>query len=103
MLKQILASLLLLVGYATHAQEKILMAFPITDYIVESDSIHIVQVLLPEGINITEKTMGVLRRVYSTADTSTAMIASGRCQLIKGRYHYFALRSDKPGQKPVAG
>ena len=103
MLKQILASLLLLVGYATHAQEKILMAFPITDYIVEKDSIQIVQVLLPEGITIPEKTMGVLRRVYSTADTSTAMIASGRCQLIKGRYHYFALRNDNPGLKPVAG
>ncbi|MBN8700029.1 MAG: hypothetical protein J0L54_10490 [Chitinophagales bacterium] len=103
MLKQILTSLLLLVACDILAQEKILMAFPITDYIVEKDSIQIVQVLLPEGITIPEKTMGVLRRVYSTADTSTAMIANGRCQLIKGRYHYFALRSDKPGQKPAAG
>ena len=85
------------------AQEKVMMAFPITDYILEKDSVSIVQVLLPEGIEVKVKAPGVLKKAYQPNDTSTMMIGTGRCQLIKGQYLYYGLLQKGLKQKPVAG
>ena len=41
--------------FSLQAQDKTVMAFPITDYIIEKDSVTIVQVVLPEGIEVREK------------------------------------------------
>ncbi len=85
------------------AQDKILIAFPITDYIIERDSVTVVQVKLPVGLSLVEKSMGILRKAFSGTDTSTAMIGNGRCQLIKGSYCYFGMIKANLKQKPTAG
>lgn len=86
------------------AQDKKVMAFPITDYIVDAgDSVTIVQIKLPESLQVKEKITGVLKKVYSEKDTSTVIIATGKCRLIKGNYYYFAFIKKNILQKPVPG
>lgn len=89
--------------FSLQAQDKTVMAFPITDYIIEKDSVTIVQVVLPEGIEVREKAVGILKKVYTSTDTAVSIVASGRCQLIKGNYLYFGLLKKDIKQQPVAG
>ncbi len=97
-------ALLLLFATKIHAQHKIMMGFPITDYILSpGDSITIVQVQLPEGLVIKEKTACLIKSVYKTEDDSVITVASGRCQLVKGNYFYFGLLQRNIKRKPVAG
>lgn len=71
---------------------KWLRAFPITDYIIDAnDSIKIVQVQLPDGVSIKEKTFGVLYGTYKTSREDAVELGTGRCQLIKGDYYYFGI------------
>ncbi len=104
MKNRFLAICFLCLSATVGAQDKKIMAFPITDYIVEAgDSVTIVQVKLPVGLQIKENTVGILKNVYSAADTSTATIATGKCSLIKGEYCYFGFSKKNIRQKPVIG
>ncbi|MFN8253417.1 MAG: hypothetical protein U0V75_16225 [Ferruginibacter sp.] len=85
-------------------QQKLVMGFPVTDYIIDAgDSITIVQVMLPEGLQVKEKTTCIIKSIYRNEGDSVIGVASGRCQLIKGRYFYFGLRAKEIKRKPVAG
>lgn len=80
-----------------------LRAFPITDYIVDlNDSVKLVQVELPDELSFAEKQLGLVKGVYDGQTKDTAMKGYGRCQLIKGRYFYFAIGNNKSGQ-PLKG
>lgn len=83
--------------------KKIILAFPITDYIIEQDSVSILQILVPEGVTIQLKSLGMLKKTYTQNDTSTATIGNGRCQLVKGRYHYYGFLQKNMTGKPSAG
>jgi hypothetical protein len=102
-----LLSCFLLSVFTTHAQptdtSKWLRAFPITGYIVDgNDSTKIVQLEMPENITLKEKTLGLLYGVYNTSKEEAVEKGYGRCQLIKGNYHYFAITNNKSGQ-PIKG
>ena len=106
--KIVIISLLLfatITGKAQYIQEK-LIAFKITDYMKPlSDSVTVVQVLMPASfpVAIPEKQLGVLYHCYKTgASLDTAMIGWGRCNLIKGDYYYFGVHLQKM-QQPADG
>lgn len=92
-------------GKAQYTQEK-LIAFKITDYMKPlSDSVTVVQVLMPASfpVAIPEKQLGVLYHCYKTGvPMDTAMIGWGRCNLIKGDYYYFGVHLQKK-QQPAEG
>lgn len=79
-----------------------LVAFKITDYIKPlNDSAVIVQVFKPAlfPAHITDRQSGVLYHCYKEGSvTDTAMAGWGRCNLIKGEYHYFAISLQKKQQ-----
>lgn len=69
-----------------------LRAFPITDYMIDAnDSVKIVQVQLPDGLQLKEKAIGVLYGLYRTSKEDAVQKGYGRCQLIKGDYYYFGI------------
>ena len=80
-----------------------IVAFPITDYIVPSDSISIVQVVLPEGISIAKAQLGLLKGIYRNGKADTAAIGYGKCHLIKGNYYYFPVRVADKERQPQQG
>jgi hypothetical protein len=83
---------------------KWLRAFPITGYIVDgNDSMKIVQLEMPDGLTIKEKTIGVLYGVYNTSKEEAVEKGYGRCQLIKGDYYYFAISNNKSGKDIKGG
>jgi hypothetical protein len=86
-----------------HAQRTKIMGFPITDYIVESDSVTVLQVKLPQGLQIKEKSYCLLKSVYKNLAEPVIRIGNGRCQLIKGEYYYFGFMNKDLTRKPVAG
>ncbi|MEO7923792.1 MAG: hypothetical protein ABIR30_08935 [Chitinophagaceae bacterium] len=78
--------------YAQPDTNKWLRAFPITDYMVDlNDSIKLVQVLLPDGLSLPEKQLGLVRGVYNDSHADTVQKGFGRCNLIKGDYYYFTI------------
>jgi hypothetical protein len=82
------------------------IAFKISDYTQQlNDSTMLVQVVMPDAwpITISDKQLGVLKHCYKQGtELDTAMIGWGRCYLIKGDYHYFAIHLKK-NQQPAAG
>jgi hypothetical protein len=90
-------------GNAQTNEGKWRVAFPITDYIVQSsDSISIVQLQMPDGWALPEKQLGILKAIYRDK-IDTTMYGWGRCQLIKGDYYYIGLHTNKEVSKPKAG
>ena len=86
------------------SQNKLVVAFPITDYMVKAnDSLTIVQIKLQPGLSIAEKAAGILRAAYSSTDTSTAELGTGKCQLIKADYYYFGIITSNSKRKPKQG
>lgn len=104
MKKHVAVIWMLLMATGLQAQHKLVMGFPVTDYITNSgDSVTIVQVMLPEGMDIKEKTACIVKSLYQNEGDVVKTIASGRCQLIKGRYFYFGLSARETSRKPAAG
>jgi hypothetical protein len=97
--------ILLFFAATTFAQqvEKDVFAFPITDYIVNSnDSVSIIQVEIPTpSIKIDEKQLGLLKHNFSNNKEDTANIGFGRCNLIKGSNYYFGIRLKNVFIKPM--
>jgi len=80
------------------------VAFPITSYIVPSDSVQIVQVdLTASNISISKQQVGLLKGIYRNGKADTASIGYGRCHLIKGAYYYFPIRVTTKTRQPQAG
>jgi hypothetical protein len=73
-----------------NAQAEI-FALKITNYKVDlSDSIKIVQVVLPDGCSIEKDAVGLVKANFNNSK-NTDSIGWGRCSLIKGDYYYFGL------------
>lgn len=86
------------------AQQLKIIAFPITDYIINAgDSVTIVQIKLPPGFSTKEKTYGLIRSLFVNAGDSVITVGSGRCRLIKADYYYYGLLKKYMPRKPVAG
>lgn len=86
------------------AQHLKIIAFPLTDYIIEAnDSVTIVQIKLPPGLSIKEKTYGLIRSLFVNPGDSVITVGSGRCHLIKSDYYYFGLLKKYMPRKPLAG
>ncbi len=104
MKKYFIVTIFLIFVLRGSAQQIQIMAFPITDYILNpSDSVTIVQLKLPAGFTIKEKTYGLIRSVFNTAGDSVATVGSGRCHLIKENYYYYGLPKKSLSRKPIAG
>jgi hypothetical protein len=85
-------------------KEQWLRSFPITDYMVDiNDSVKLVQIQLPDGIAMKEKTVGILYGVYQQAKTEVEEKGVGRCHLIKGDYYYFSITLKKNTAPPATG
>lgn len=91
-------------AFSLLSQNKQVVAFPITDYIVKAkDSLTVVQIKLPSGLSIAEKAAGILKAAYLAADTVIADLGTGKCQLIKGEYYYFGMFTKNAKRKPKQG
>lgn len=98
------AAIFLLLTFQLQAQWTKQIAFPITSYIVNAgDSVTIIQVKLPQGFSIKEKTYGLVRSVFNSPGDSVITVGSGRCSLIKSEYCYYGLLNKYMPRKPVAG
>jgi hypothetical protein len=74
---------------------KWLRAFPITDYMVDlSDTVKVVQLEMPEGVEIKENQLGLMYGKYSGDKANVVQKGFGRCHLIKGSFYYFAIHHD---------
>jgi hypothetical protein len=107
-MNRILVSLVFLLSTfnanAQKSSETWIVAFPITDYMVPSDSIQIVQVdLTASGISIDKQQIGLLKGIYRNGKADTAAIGYGKCHLIKGAYYYFPIRISNKAVQPQAG
>jgi len=81
-----------------------IMALPITDYITKlNDSIQIVQILLPDGLSVKDKAVGLLKPKRKSTDADSINIGYGKCNLIKGDYYYFTINVDKRSRLPREG
>ncbi|MGG9971949.1 hypothetical protein ACQ33O_09175 [Ferruginibacter sp. SUN002] len=99
----LLLSLVCKIGM-TQNESSFAMAFPITDYITPlGDSIQLVQVLMPDGLSVKEKSLGILKPKRVSGDTDTIDIGSGRCNLIKGDYYYYTIKPAKKSRLPKEG
>jgi len=79
-------------------------AFPITDYMLDlNDSVKMVQVQLPDDLQLKEKQMGLIRGLYINQHGDTVTKGYGRCQLIKGNYYYFSIGKNESKQPLKAG
>lgn len=99
---------LLFISIALTAQpdtaNKILRAFPITDYITDlNDSIKLVQIEMPEYIKLKEKQIGLLYGVYNNSAATAIQKGYGKCQLIKGNYYYFSISNNRSNQPLLKG
>lgn len=89
--------------FAQNTNSKVI-AFPITDYIIKTnDTIQIVQLQLPDGLSIKERTVGILKSKHIKGDKDLQEIGYGRCYLIKGDYYYFSVTMKKGNRLPSAG
>ncbi len=106
-MNKLLLVLFFLVSVKTFGQKdttRLMRAFPITNYIVDiSDSIKLVQVLLPDGVTIADKQIGLLKGMYRDTRSDTMTIGIGRCNLIKGNYYYFTINYKQSGKLPREG
>lgn len=85
-------------------KNKIVRAFPLTDYMVDlNDSIKIVQVHFEQSGVILEKQMGVVASVFDIEGKRPDIIGSGRCNMIKGNYYYFTINFKESGVMPIQG
>jgi hypothetical protein len=96
--RSILALLLFVSATAIHAQKdsiEVYQAFRITDYMLKlNDTTTVVQISIPGScpMKIKEKQIGILSERYESGEEfDTALIAWGRCQLIKNEWHYFSM------------
>jgi len=81
-----------------------LRAFPITDYMVNlNDSTKVLQVELPDGLQIPDRQLGILYGTYRQSAADAVQKGYGRCYLIKGNYFYFAIGHNKSGIAAAAG
>lgn len=103
MKKYFIIVVLLIIVVPLTAQKLSIWAFPVTDYIIDADSVTIVQVKLPKGLVIKEKTLGLVRSGFNKPGDSVITVGSGRCRMIKEGYFYFALLKKYLARKPVAG
>lgn len=79
-------------------------AFPITDYIIRnSDTVQIVQIQLPDGLSIKERTVGILKSKHIKGDKELQEIGYGKCYLIKGDYYYFSVMIKRGNRLPSVG
>lgn len=90
---------MLLVGATSFAQidtaNKILRAFPITDYMLDlDDSTKLVQIEMPENLKLKDKQIGLLYGLYESSAATAIQKGYGKCQLIKGNYYYFAINKN---------
>lgn len=71
---------------------KWLRAFPITAYMVDlDDSTRVVQLEMPEGKRLPDRELALAMAIYRDGDGEPSMLGYGRCHLVKGPYHYFAI------------
>ena len=63
--------------FSLQAQDKTVMAFPITDYIIEKDSVTIVQVVYPKELRSGKGADGNIEKVYTSTDTAVSIVALG--------------------------
>ncbi|MCX6319614.1 MAG: hypothetical protein NTW29_20215 [Bacteroidetes bacterium] len=93
--------LILFSGVSANAQAdttKWLRAFPITDYMVSlNDSVKVVQLEMPEQVQLKEKQLGLLYGKYKTSINDAVEKGYGRCHLIKSNYYYFSIGKNKSG------
>lgn len=83
---------------------KLLVGFPITNYMVDlNDSTKLVQILPGAIWNIKDKQLGLVRGIYRDGHVDTASKGWGKCQLIKGDYYYFAIGVLRNGAALMAG
>lgn len=99
---KVLIGLAILLGVCTNwviAQENNwLVSLPITDYIVEEDSVIIVQIHIQDpNIRIKEKTLAILEPQNNVFNNQTK--GYYKCMLIKGDYFYFACHKNNPNNK----
>lgn len=95
----ILALLSISVGFSQ--EKEVLITLPITDYILEEDSIVIVQVKAPAAYGLREKQLGLISRLENG---NYKDISYSKCYLIKGDYYYFAFEKPSKGYiKPEFG
>lgn len=82
---------LLLAGMGAMAQTRV-RAFPVTSYITKlNDTTQLVQIVLPDGVTLPEKQVGLMRGTYRNDNADTVTKGYGRLQLIKGNYYYFSI------------
>jgi hypothetical protein len=104
MKKWLLVFCICIAAFPLLSQNKQVVAFPITDYMVKAnDSLTVVQIKMPPGLSIAEKTPGILKAAYSLTDTTTADLGAGKCQLIKSDYYYFGIFTYNIIRKPKQG
>lgn len=101
-MKQFLLSMLLLIIIQSFAQpdttNKILRAFPITDYMIDlNDSTKLVQIEMPDGLKLNDKQIGLMFGLYEKSAATAIQKGYGKCQLIKGNYYYFAISNNNSG------
>lgn len=98
----VLFSFLTICSYAQADTTNDVFALPITDYIVKAnDTVTIVQVQMPDGYSLKEKQVAVLQPNYSNGKDDTAAIGWGRCQLIKGDFYYFSIKTKSGVRQPL--
>lgn len=69
-----------------------LRGFPITDYmLVLNDSTMVVQLEMPEELKLKDKQLGMMFGTYRSSLEDAVQKGYGRCYLVKGVYHYFAM------------
>ncbi len=72
--------------------------FPITSYMVQlNDSITVVQVELPEYMQLKAGQAGLIKGIYRNETADTATKGYGLCHLIKGNYYYFSIGHNESG------
>ncbi|MES1216183.1 MAG: hypothetical protein ABUT20_11755 [Bacteroidota bacterium] len=89
---------------AQNDSTKLLVAFPITSYLLDlNDSTKLVQIV-PGGLwEIKDKQLGLVKGLYRDGKADTATRGWGKCQLIKGDYYYFAIHKENSGSEFQAG
>ena len=99
----ILALIMFSTALYSQTEGKWLRAFPITDYIVElDDSTRVVQLEMPEGFRIPDKQLAIAYGTYRNSPADAVNKGYGRCQLVKGLYHYFSIGLNK-SKVPLQG
>jgi len=100
-MRRLILPLLLLASHLSFSQQdedKLIWAFPITDYMVDlNDSTKVVQIQLPDAFTVKEKQFGLIKGVYASSPADTAEKGFGRCHLIKSDFYYFAISNNKSG------